>query len=261
IGDVGSAGSPDAGDPCKAFADHPGSCVGALRDCNGNSADGCETDTSSNPNHCGRCGHSCLGAMCKNSLCESIPMASGQADVTVLGQGGDGLFWGSDATHSVWSISHFGESPKQVATGQGDFQLGVLVDAQYAFWSGFNGTWEVRAIAVGGGPVTSVAQTGDYPSAMAMDATTIYWADAVDGGRIVGRDKSGGAPREMASGQGSISGIAVDADHVYWSIPGASGGIKSTPTDASMSSTVMTVAAGHDAACVAVDETSIYFAD
>ncbi|MDD9970902.1 MAG: hypothetical protein OXR73_31985, partial [Myxococcales bacterium] len=63
-----------------------GCCPRGRADCNGNSADGCEAVTGSDPNHCGQCGHVCssdLGKVpsCSGGLCgESATCAENRFD-------------------------------------------------------------------------------------------------------------------------------------------------------------------------------------
>lgn len=57
------------------------SCDGTLKDCNGQPADGCETDTSSDNDHCGGCGTICLG-VCNDGVCsceDDLQCGAGEA--------------------------------------------------------------------------------------------------------------------------------------------------------------------------------------
>ncbi len=59
-------------------------CLGTYRDCNVDVLDGCETDTSTDINHCGFCGNSCTvqngTARCENSTCEIDSCSAGFMD-------------------------------------------------------------------------------------------------------------------------------------------------------------------------------------
>ena len=63
--DVGEP-TDDGGVPDDAGVRPDGGCTAPFADCNGNPADGCETDTSRDLAHCGRCGDPC-GAMAPNA--------------------------------------------------------------------------------------------------------------------------------------------------------------------------------------------------
>jgi len=55
---------------CAGGSCHITSCDPGLGDCDGNVGNGCETDTTSNDNHCGDCGNSCgANAYCSSSNC------------------------------------------------------------------------------------------------------------------------------------------------------------------------------------------------
>jgi hypothetical protein len=48
--------------------------MGSLGDCNGEAADGCETDTARSGAHCGRCGNACgAGRLCVAGACVAEP--------------------------------------------------------------------------------------------------------------------------------------------------------------------------------------------
>jgi hypothetical protein len=48
-------------------------CNAGFANCNGNAADGCETNTNSDVNHCGACNNACgVGKACVNSTCVTL---------------------------------------------------------------------------------------------------------------------------------------------------------------------------------------------
>jgi hypothetical protein len=54
-------------------------CTAPRLDCDGNPANGCETDTASSASHCGRCSNPCpAGRSCVSGVCASASCASGQ---------------------------------------------------------------------------------------------------------------------------------------------------------------------------------------
>ncbi len=61
-----------------------GNCPPGQGDCNDDPSDGCETDTSSNTENCGWCGHVCsfanASAQCTNSVCELVSCIGGFED-------------------------------------------------------------------------------------------------------------------------------------------------------------------------------------
>ena len=65
---------------CTAGACAVTSCTTGFGNCNGLAADGCETNTQNDPDHCGACGNACLaGQVCTAGRCASVCPA-GQTD-------------------------------------------------------------------------------------------------------------------------------------------------------------------------------------
>jgi hypothetical protein len=61
---------PNATSTCRAGACAVGTCNAGFGDCNALASDGCETGTSANPSHCGRCGNRCAsGQVCSAGTC------------------------------------------------------------------------------------------------------------------------------------------------------------------------------------------------
>lgn len=63
-----------------------GSCDSGFSDCDGNAADGCETNTNSDPANCGSCGHDCSAKdpatnwVCQNGQCAVSNCPTGKGD-------------------------------------------------------------------------------------------------------------------------------------------------------------------------------------
>ncbi len=93
------ASSADAG----AKPDAAGTDTGAALDAGADvvvDAGACPGSYDSDPKHCGRCGHDCLGGKCVTGLCQPVTLAAGIPEpfgVTVLG---DSVYW----------TSYFGDS-------------------------------------------------------------------------------------------------------------------------------------------------------
>ncbi|MBI5518342.1 MAG: hypothetical protein HY909_31515 [Deltaproteobacteria bacterium] len=66
--------TPGAAPACRMGACAVGACMGALGDCDGAVANGCETDTRASNAHCGRCGNACgAGRLCVAGACIAEP--------------------------------------------------------------------------------------------------------------------------------------------------------------------------------------------
>jgi hypothetical protein len=75
---------PHATAQCLGGTCRVASCTGTWRDCNGQPADGCEVQSSSDPKNCGTCGNGCPPSMgtpfCNNGQCTASNCPSGTAD-------------------------------------------------------------------------------------------------------------------------------------------------------------------------------------
>lgn len=86
-GSTGAGGSPGggaSGSSSSGGSNPTGACNAIFKDCNGDTTDGCETDTSSDAQNCGACGTACAGAAhaapsCFVGKCD-IACASGFGD-------------------------------------------------------------------------------------------------------------------------------------------------------------------------------------
>jgi hypothetical protein len=58
----------------------PGPCEAGLGECDGDAANGCETDLVSNPTNCGRCRAVCASGLCSGGICTSSDCPEGFAD-------------------------------------------------------------------------------------------------------------------------------------------------------------------------------------
>jgi hypothetical protein len=84
----GGVGGTDGGVGGAAGDAGSGTCPAPLADCNADSADGCEVDTSSHAQHCGACSQWCLGGVCSDGVCEPTAIGTvGHTDDLTLRTG------------------------------------------------------------------------------------------------------------------------------------------------------------------------------
>lgn len=195
-------------------------------DCNGDVGDGCEVTLASDPEHCGLCDHSCLGADCLNAACLPLRLADDPAPQDLQ----------LDDTYLYFT------------------SLGT--EAQ-----GYNDGAVVRLDKLGLGRVT-LAAPEKAPGQLALDSFSVYWAHVgasptYNDGSIVAVDKSGGATRTLAQAQHFPGGIAAAAEEVYWTTGGATGSVAKV---AKSGGNVVVVAAAQNAPHdVAIDDDHVYW--
>jgi hypothetical protein len=160
-------------------------CEAGFADCNGDPADGCEVDTTSDIAHCGACSRSCKNA-CVKGACDVITLASGQAGPGVIAIDDTSVYWANMAN---------------VTAGAGS----------------------IMKVAKAGGAAVTLAAKQSGPQAIALDAASIYWVNygtppAFTDGAVLTVAKDGsGVPTEIAAGQASPLGIAIQGSALYWS--------------------------------------------
>ncbi len=79
-------------------------CDFGYEDCDGDATNGCEAAIATDSEHCGRCGHSCLGGECSAGTCLPHDLAAGQLSPTRLRADETHLYWLSDASSADSSI-------------------------------------------------------------------------------------------------------------------------------------------------------------
>jgi hypothetical protein len=185
-------------------------CDDGLTFCSGACA-----DTSSDPEHCGACGHYCLGQACVDSRCEPLVLASGGVEPIDIAVDDTTVYWVDPGARKVMTVP----------VGGGNASLFIEADPPFS----------PRSIALGSGNVyytdsglemivlTSLddafeilAEGRTYPLDIAADAANVYWTSADQGTVMkVAIDGSSDAVA-LAEGQESPLGLVVDATHVYW---------------------------------------------
>ena len=94
----------------------------------------------------------------------------------------------------------------------------VVVDAEYAYWTGFKDGSVKRCALSGCNNAPTVIASGEAgPSGIAVDATSVYWTDYV-GGTVRACAKEGCSVRSavIAKGQNHPNNIALDDAYVYF---------------------------------------------
>jgi hypothetical protein len=236
----------------------------------------------SNPEHCGRCGHSCLGGVCASGICQPVVLTQLEnPGATALALDSTDVYWASpihrmhkdgssvttlaDARSGVWGIAvdeehvywtlvdgglsritKSGGTPQSF--GPGGYR--VVLDATEVF-TAWNGVWR---IAKSDGSQTKLADIGGQ--GIALDDAYVYFTNWISPGGVFRVPKAGGALQQLASADYS-SYVAVYAGTVYWSDQG-DGSVKAVPT---AGGAVTTLATGSTPYGIAADTRGVYWAD
>ena len=240
-------------------------CTAGLTTC-GNS---CVTLTN-NADHCGSCGHSCLGGTCSNSKCQPVELAAGLTQPRSVAVGASHVYWMdyNDGVGNVKRVPKAGGKTEVLATNQGT-PGGVVLANGELFWgagtSNSKGAVTSPAIQrsaldgtnrVAFAPITN---TVDY---VALSGSKIYWNERNPA--VIFYSKaitSTGNPVPAGTHANNSNMFAVAGDCVYfrtfvnsvYGLQQSCGG--ATPT-VRFSSTTNIIISNHDAA----DSTMLYFA-
>jgi len=191
-------------------------CVDGEADCDGNAANGCETDLATSEPHCGACGHDCSGGTCDDGACLIETPAFGCRALAV--DDANVYRAGNDLTKS----SKKGGG----AAVLGPYPAGIALDSTDVFYIRdlSPDPSEVGRVSKSGGPTSLLATTPSTkpPGGVAVDATSVVWTELIysqwdpAGGSLRSMPKAGGAITTLASGLDGPEHIALDATHAYW---------------------------------------------
>lgn len=197
-------------------------------------------DTMSDPLHCGRCGHSCLGDPCAAGAC--VPTI-----VAALDAGAFGI--AVDDTTLYFAQEREGATPGKLLkapkgghgaatvlielSGRGLSPRDVVLDPPYAVttndWSG-SGAASVYRVPADGGLAQPFAQAcdADGNGGLAVDATSVYYG--TNNGNVMRAGKSSDCGQVLATGQPGLRQIAIDGTTVFFTNDeGTSHGLVSVP--------------------------------
>lgn len=193
-------------------------CSGSCQDCELPKNGVCETNVQTSPDHCGACGHSCLGGGCMGGKCQPVVLAASQPKPWGIAADPDGAYWtlegiGSSAG-SVVSSALTGEQPGfAVLTEAQAGPASVRVDTTHAYWTTFlGGDSSVRKVRKDGTGEQQLA-AGSAAWSIALDETDVYWTNLAGSVRKVA--KTGGSP-VSADYELTPWDIQVDGESVYW---------------------------------------------
>lgn len=182
------------------------------------SLDGGCGDLRTSADHCGRCGHSCLGGECHDGGCMPVALATGQGTVGGVALDGDDVYFTSLSGNLVARVSKDGGAVVGYASSPAvkDARR-IAVDATHVYWT----SSELLAGAVsrcplagcGAGP--EVLATPEEPTGLALDQKGVTWADR-NGQRIARWTLPAGPTTVLSVPTVLPVTVAVEGDDVFW---------------------------------------------
>lgn len=159
-------------------------CTGGFATC----GDACVT-LSSDPDHCGSCGHSCQGGVCSNSKCQPLELAAGLTQARSLAVDATHVYWMdyNEGVGNVKRVPKAGGATQTLATNQGTPGGLVLADGQL-FWgagtANSKGAVASKAIQRSNPDGTSrvaFAPITNTVDQVALSGNSIYWNERSTG--------------------------------------------------------------------------------
>ena len=254
-------------------------CHSGFASCDGDAANGCETNVGTDGDNCGACAHSCGGGECRAAQCQPVTLAVGQSLPLLAGAlavDTMGLSWltASRGQLSVVWLARGSSNPKTAHSGAPRLRspalrrgeapavpkeiqdpFAIAFDEAYVYWTDFKADGALWRMPRGGGASEQLAAHLGKPAGMALYGGEVYWVDYLDGS-VMAMPTAGGLPRVIATLQNRPLDIAVDEHEVFWTDSG-SGDVKKAPR-AGGEATTLAVSQNRPAA-IALDAGAVYW--
>lgn len=242
------------------------SCEAGTQECDSDSTNGCE-DLSSDPLHCGRCGHDCLGGECVAGVCQPVLLASGIQKPFALIKDADYIYGtGDDTAGQVWKVPvHDCTTPSicaSVLTNTGAKYQDIAQDIEAVFFTDRSAGRVLRLSKMGGDPCDLATNQQD-PVGVAVDDSYVYWTTR-SGNRILRADKdcsTADPPEVVVPSTPAPQLLLLDSTGLYWT--SMTGGLLSwASADGSSSEPVWSgISPGDFMFGLAMDDTWVYWRD
>lgn len=134
---------------------------------------GCTANVDTDPDNCGSCGHSCLGASCAGGQCQPELVTTaihGSVSVTPTTSA---IFWGNSLTGDLYRYDRTTKSTTNEHVGVDVWEVYAEGSYVYAFVN--KGDEIFRAPEAGGAP-KSIVKIGAPTDSFNVDASGVYWA-------------------------------------------------------------------------------------
>jgi hypothetical protein len=231
----------------------------------------CAANLETDPMNCGACGHDCLGGGCNKGACMPITLSEGELTPSAIALDATQVYWTNSGTLTMsYQDGALRACPKgggdggvvTLAPSQND-PLGLGVATGSVFWANY-GAGTLMTCTLPGCAATTMASSQAGPWPVAVNGTSVFWGDT-NGGTIFECAQSACAPTQLSAEQDVPYAIAVGSTGVYWTDYGSSGTAEGTVMRcplAGCSGGATVIAAGlFEPAGIAVDATSVYFAN
>ncbi|HVJ91412.1 MAG TPA: hypothetical protein VM580_16530 [Labilithrix sp.] len=183
----------------------------------------CDADLTSDPAHCGACGHACAG--CAAGLCPVTTLRTGLSNPYALLLDGQDLFFSTVSfpgalsnKHAVHQYSLGANSEGPLVATKRSFVAGLAVTSSELFWTDLTNNGEVaRCTRSGCSSPEPFATIGSTPYGIVVVGSNVYWANR-DGQLIQSCPLSGSCtPTTTANVDPKYpTELATDGSSLFW---------------------------------------------
>jgi len=211
------------------------------------------------------CATYCLGGACVAGVCQPIELANHQNRAGFLAVTATDVYWTGTVDYTIYKTTLIpGPINTFAAGGTTSDPEGIAVASGYVMWANYQGGTIVRAAPGSSDPPTPVilAAGQSNPVAVATDGVFVYWANYGSGtiSRIhIIQPPAGEVPTVLAQNQSNPWAIALRGGFLYWTNNGGGGAVRRLSL--ANPAVVTTLATGGTPWSLAVDDTSVYWAD
>src|SRR5262249_8745705 len=161
-------------------------------------------DLETDPHHCGRCGHDCLGGACAAGKCQPHAMVT-TGHPQFLAVGATDVYYTARDNESVLRLGKDGCSPQTVCRSPRRRTEELQIDATNAYFafrtpSDAGALGGIGSCPLSGGAPTELAGGQDNPVYLILAGRTLYWAQGGPDPDLAMRLPLGGAPENFATG-------------------------------------------------------------
>jgi hypothetical protein len=179
-----------------------GTCNPGFANCDGNAANGCETNLNDSTAHCGRCGNSCgPGVVCTAGICGSgsVRAGSGELGHVQVDPDRDEVYFTQRSPGILFRMRMDGTGLTRFAEfGTGGYGLSGLTLTSEAVYVSTYDNYSIERVARVTGAITRVTSTSFQAAGLDHDGAQLWMTDW--SGSIHRRPLSGGAITTFATG-------------------------------------------------------------
>jgi sugar lactone lactonase YvrE len=221
-------------------------------------------DTTSNPDHCGRCGHSCLGGDCVQGMCQAFKLATIHDGAFGMAQDESRLYIAGLLNNEIVRVDKVTGAVLSIDTaGAILVPAWISVQGSSMVWS--NRVYNTGSIAscpvtgCGGSDPTVLIANADRPNGVIVDGDLMYWAETQGGTVRSAKVSNGSAVQDLVASSSGYQPfrLAMRGDHLYFSEVGQGRVVRVSKTGGD----AVVLGSSASPAGVVVTDDRVYWAD